>query len=63
MKRKTENSLDELQGIMAFLNRFPLARDLRQARLASYKGRNPSSTLMPVKCEIRHHGDAFDMQQ
>ena len=38
MKQKTEKSRDERRRIVAYLDSFPLSRDLRQARLASHKG-------------------------
>lgn len=39
MKQEKKKSLDERRRIVAYLDSFPLARDLRQARLASRRGR------------------------
>jgi hypothetical protein len=38
MKQEMKKPLNEQQRIVAYLDSFPLTRDLRQARLASRKG-------------------------
>jgi hypothetical protein len=50
MKTKTNNPNNEQRRIVAYLDSFPLSRDLRQARLASLRQRWSSTASAFLAC-------------